>query len=270
MTQRGLPSLPDAAAAFAAMHDMADASALAILPYFRARLDIDDKSADGAFDPVTAADRDAEAAIRRIVAARFPDHGIIGEEFDDHRPGAEAIWMIDPIDGTRAFIMGLPVWGTLIGLTHNGRPLYGMMNQPFTGERFWGDGRTANFRTATQSGGLRTRSCGALSEAIVSATTPDMFKAGADRDRFEAVARAAKMRRFGGDCYAYCLLAMGFIDAVIEAELKPFDIVPLIPIIEGAGGVVSAWDGGPAHESSRVVACGDARLHEKLLPLLGG
>jgi histidinol phosphatase-like enzyme (inositol monophosphatase family) len=262
--------LPDAGEILSAMHDMADASARVILPHFRAWLDIDDKSVGGAFDPVTAADRDAEAAIRRIVEARFPGHGIVGEEFDDLRPEAQAIWMIDPIDGTRAFIMGLPLWGTLIGLTVNGAPVQGMMNQPFTGERFWGDGATAEFRTAATAGRLRTRPCANLDKAIVTATTPDMFKADGEKERFEAVARAARMRRFGGDCYAYCMLAMGFIDAVIEASLKPFDIVPLIPIIEGAGGIVSAWDGGPAHASSRVVACGDPRLHERLLAYLSG
>jgi myo-inositol-1(or 4)-monophosphatase len=249
------------------MHTLADASSQAILPYFRASAQIDNKH-DGGFDPVTEADRAAERIMRDMIAARFPQDGVLGEEYAATNPGATRQWTLDPIDGTRAFIMGLPVWGTLIGFTEGGRPLAGMMNQPFTGERFWSADGQARFRRDGVERLLQTRRCGALEEAVIAATTPDMFKLGYEVDTFERISRAARMRRFGGDCYAYCLLAMGFIDIVMEASLKPFDIIPLILIIENAGGAVSGWDGGAPEAASRILACGDRRLHHDILKML--
>jgi histidinol phosphatase-like enzyme (inositol monophosphatase family) len=250
------------------LHRLADASAAAILPHFRVRTDISNKAGEGEFDPVTAADRGAEEVIREIITREYPEHGIVGEEYGTLNPGAEYQWYIDPIDGTRAFITGSPMWGTLIGLTHAGRPVIGIMNQPYTGERFWGDGASAFHRDTGGERPLRTRACASLGEAILTATTPDMFKS-EDGAKFERLAGKVRLRRFGGDCYAYGLLAMGFIDAVVEASLKPFDIIPLIPIIEGAGGAVSGWDASPAASSSRVAACGDRALLPEVLRVLG-
>jgi histidinol phosphatase-like enzyme (inositol monophosphatase family) len=247
-------------------HALADRAGAVILPHFRSVTAVDHKGGDS-FDPVTAADREAETAIRQALAEACPSHGIIGEEFGNSGPGADYCWIIDPIDGTRAFIMGQPLWGTLIGLTVGGMPLLGLMDQPYTKERFWSGERESFFRHRGEETVMRTRPCGSLGEAVVASTTPDMFE-GPDGERYERLSRAARLRRFGGDCYNYCLLALGHIDLVVEAGLKPFDILPLIPIIERAGGVVSKWDGGDPREGGRIIAAGDSRLHAAAVELL--
>lgn len=246
---------------------LATASGDTILPFFRTSLGVDNKTSLG-FDPVTEADRAAEAAMRRLITTTFPQHGIVGEEFGDERPNAEYVWVLDPIDGTKSFISGLPVWGTLIALMHNGAPAFGMMHQPYIRERFFGDGGAANFRSA--DGGQRhlsVRRCASLADATLFATTPHMFH-GADRTAFDRVENEVRLSRYGGDCYAYCMLAAGHVDLVIEAELKSYDIAALVPIITGAGGVVTTWDGEPAHNGGRIVAAGDRRVHEAALKLL--
>ncbi len=250
-------------------HELADISAAAILPYFRRSLRVTNKQAGAGFDPVTAADRAAERAIRAAIARRFPDHGILGEEFASVEGSGRHQWVVDPIDGTRAFIMGSPLWGTLIGLIDGGRPLLGVMDQPFTRERFWGDGRTAHMRGPDgRSRRLKTRTCRALAEAVVTSTDPDMFAGSTERAGYGRVKARARMTRYGGDCYGYCLLAAGLVDVVIEVGLKSHDIVALIPIIEGAGGRVTTWDGGPALDGGRIVAAGDPRVHAEALQLL--
>lgn len=257
----------DALLAFA--HRLADLSGAAILPHFRdAHGRVDNKSQQGPYDPVTAADRAAEEVIRAAVAEAYPVHGLLGEEFGALRPEAELQWVIDPIDGTRAFIMGLPLWGTLIGLTQRGKPLLGLMQQPFTGERYWSTAEGAHYRGPEGERDLRTRPCPSLSEAVLSTTTPDMFAAGDETERFERLSRAARMRRYGGDCYSYCQLAAGHVDVIIEAGLKPYDIVALIPIVEKAGGCVTTWEGGDAAGGGRIVATGDPRLHEQMVKAL--
>ncbi len=219
---------------------------------------------------MTPADRAAERAIRKAIKARFPQHGIIGEEYADVAGEGRYRWLIDPIDGTRAFIMGSPLWGTLIGLLDGPTPVLGLMNQPFTGERFWSEGRTSRLRGPDgKVRRLKTRACARLADATLTSTHPDLFSA-AEAARFRAVKGRARMTRFGGDCYGYCLLAAGFVDLILEAGLKPYDIVPLIPIIEGAGGIVTTWDGGPAAQGGRIIAAGDARVHAEALALLGG
>ncbi len=248
------------------MDSLADAAGSAILPYFRTGMDIDNK-ADSHFDPVTAADRAAEEAMRALIEARHPGHGILGEEFEATRLDAESLWVLDPIDGTRAFISGLPVWGTLIGLKHAGRPIAGMMAQPFTGERFFGDTRSAVYRGPGGERPLRTRSCARLSEATLFTTSPRIFPPH-EQPVYDSVERAVRMARYGVDCYAYAMLAAGNIDVVVESGLKAFDIVALIPVIEGAGGAVTSWTGGDASEGGRVVASGDPRVHEEALRLL--
>ena len=250
-------------------HVLADSSADAILPYFRKPLSVTNKAGAG-FDPVTPADRAAERAIRKAIKARFPQHGIIGEEYADVAGEGRYRWLIDPIDGTRAFITGSPLWGTLIGLLDGPTPVLGLMNQPFTGERFWSEGRTSRLRGPDgKVRRLKTRACARLADATLTSTHPDLFST-AEAARFRAVKGRARMTRFGGDCYGYCLLAAGFVDLILEAGLKPYDIVPLIPIIESAGGIVTTWDGAPAAQGGRIIAAGDARVHAEALALLGG
>ncbi len=249
------------------VNELANLSGQAILPFFRTALTADDKSRGGAFDPVTEADRAGEAVMRGLIRRTFPDHGVIGEEYGDENAGAEYVWVLDPIDGTKAFIAGLPLWGTLIGLMRNGSPAYGLMNQPYTGERFFGDGGSAAFRGHNGERRLKTRRCANLGDALLSTTSPKMFP-GSTLAGYERVEREVRLARYGYDCYAYCMLAAGHIDLVVEAGLKPYDIVALIPVIEGAGGVVTGWDGGPATNGGSILAAGDRRLHDAALKLL--
>jgi myo-inositol-1(or 4)-monophosphatase len=248
---------------------LAAVSGETILPFFRTSLGIDDKGPAGRFDPVTAADRAAEQAMRALIRRTFPEHGVIGEEFGPERADAEYVWVLDPIDGTKSFIAGMPVWGTLIALTRFGEPIFGLMHQPFTRELFSGNGLAAEYRGPPGKRSLRARSCASLSDAVLFTTSPLLMNE-ADRAAFRKVEAAVKLSRYGGDCYAYCMLAAGHIDLVIETELKPYDIIPLIPILAGAGAVVTSWDGGPAALGGRVVAAGDARTHAAALELLKG
>ncbi|WP_375465745.1 histidinol-phosphatase [uncultured Methylobacterium sp.] len=251
------------------MDDLADASGRAILPFFRAQFALDDKARGAApFDPVTEADRAAELVLRKMIRETFPAHGILGEEFGSERMDAEYVWVLDPIDGTRSFISGLPTWGTLVGLTRNGGAVRGLMHQPYLGERFSGDGRSARLRGPRGERTLRTRRCASLAAAMLATTDPRLFSEGDEAERFRAVEAQVRMSRYGTDCYAYCMLAAGQIDLVIEAGLKPYDIVALIPIVEGAGGTITGWDGGPATAGGRVVAAGDPRLHAAALEVL--
>ena len=253
---------------------LAHASGEAILPFFRSSIGADDKSRGGVFDPVTEADRAGEIAMRRLITQTFPSHGIVGEEFGNQDADAEYCWVLDPIDGTKSFISGVPVWGTLIGLTRNGHPCYGMMHQPFTRERFFGDGSSATWRgpgpdRKDSERKLRTRPCASLEQATLMTTHPSLLLDGT-LEPFRRVEGRVRLSRYGCDCYAYCMLAAGHVDLVIESGLKPYDIVALIPIVEGAGGIVTNWQGGSAAEGGAIVACGDKRLHSEILKLLAG
>jgi len=255
---------------FAAFVDeLATVAGEAIRPFFRTTLGVEDKGRSGIFDPVTAADRAAEQAMRTLIRKAFPQHGIVGEEFGDENPGASYIWVLDPIDGTKSFISGMPAWGTLIGLLKDGLPVYGMMHQPFIGERFTGDGRSARYRGPAGERRLGARACAGLTDATLFTTSP-LLMSEQERGSFEKVQAKARLSRYGGDCYAYCMIAAGFVDLVIETNLKPHDIVPLIPIIEGAGGIVTNWSGKSARSGGRIVAAGDARVHAEALALLPG
>jgi len=252
---------------FAAFVDqLATVSGETILPFFRTALAIENKK-PGGFDPVTAADRAAEDAMRTLIRRSFPDHGILGEEYASERTDAEYVWVLDPIDGTKSFIAGMPAWGTLIGLMRFGEPVFGMMHQPFTRERFSGDGGAARYRGPMGNRDLHARDCGSLADALLFTTSPLLMNE-KDRAAFARVEKKAKLSRYGGDCYAYCMLAAGLIDLVIETEIKPHDIVPLIPIITGAGGIVTTWENGPAQGGGRIIAAGNARVHEAAMEKL--
>ena len=254
------------------VEELARASGEAILPFFRTALGAQDKSRGGVFDPVTEADRAAETVMRRMINASFPTHGVIGEEFGAQREDAEYVWVLDPIDGTKSFISGMPVWGTLIGLQHRGAPVYGLMHQPFTRERFSGDCASALWRgigakdEPTQRK-LRTRACASLAEATLMTTHPALLAEGT-LEPFRRVEEKVRLSRYGGDCYAYCMLASGHVDLVIESGLKPYDVVALVPIVEGAGGVITCWDGSSAAKGGAIIAAGDRRTHEQALKLL--
>ncbi len=253
---------------FAAFIDeLATVSGDAILPFFRTSLGVEDKNRGGSFDPVTAADRAAEQAIRALIRGNFPEHGIVGEEYGNERTDAEYVWVLDPIDGTKSFISGMPAWGTLIALTRFGEPVFGMMHQPFIRERFTGDGGAARYRGPAGNRALMVRPCAALSDAVLFTTSP-LLMAEDERGAFKRVEEAVRLSRYGGDCYAYCMVAAGHVDVVIESGLKPHDIVALIPIITGAGGIVTSWDGGPATAGGRIIAAGDRRVHEAAVALL--
>jgi inositol-phosphate phosphatase/L-galactose 1-phosphate phosphatase/histidinol-phosphatase len=245
--------------------ELADAAGSAIRPYFRTALAVDDK-AD--LSPVTAADRAAEAAMRRLINARFPQHGIIGEEYGPERADADFVWVLDPIDGTKSFISGVPLFGTLIALTTQGEPILGVIDQPVSRERWVG---ARGHRTRFGDRLARCRPCPDLAAATLFATTPDMFD-GADRAAFVRVAGAAKLVRYGADCYAYGLVALGCIDLVVEASLKPYDFAAMAPIVAGAGGIASDWQGRPLGLGSdgRVIVAGDHRAHRAALALLQG
>jgi len=251
------------------VNELASVSGETILPFFRTALTIEDKGRSGSFDPVTAADHAAESAMRTLIRRTFPDHGIIGEEYGGERANAEYVWVLDPIDGTKSFISGMPTWGTLIALLRSGEPVFGMMNQPFIRERFSGDGAKAHYRGPAGARDLRVRACADLAEAVLFTTSPLLMKAG-DRELFGRVEQMVRLSRYGGDCYAYCMLAAGHVDLVIETGLKPYDVLPLVPIIAGAGGVITTWDGGAPNGGGRIVAAGDKRLHAAALEMLRG
>jgi myo-inositol-1(or 4)-monophosphatase len=237
---------------------LADAARAAILPYFRADHTITDKGA-GRFDPVTDADQAAERAMLALIERTFPDHGVLGEEYGERESRSGYQWILDPIDGTRAFIAGLPTWGVLIGLYYEGRPLLGVMDQPYLDERYRGwmsrDSLGANATVRSETRPLKTRACAGLNEAIFCTTDPHLFR-DEEANAFARVRESAKLVRYGCDCYAYAMIAAGHIDGVIESGLKAFDIAALIPIIAGAGGGVCAWNGGDASQGGRVLAWG--------------
>ncbi|AWI78744.1 histidinol-phosphatase [Parazoarcus communis] len=250
--------------AVALAHRLADEARRIALPRFRTPLDVfvkDDES------PVTVADREVEAALRTLIGETFPDHGILGEEQGRENMDAEYVWVIDPIDGTKSFITGSPLWGALIALLHRGRPVLGLIDIPYTGERWSAAGGAQTLFNGQQA---RTRGCAELGAACIYTTSPDAFEP-ADWARFDALSRRTALRRFGGDSYCYGLLASGHVDLVVEAGLQPYDYLALVPVIEGAGGVITDWQGRPLGVDSdgRVVAAATASLHAAALAGLG-
>jgi histidinol phosphatase-like enzyme (inositol monophosphatase family) len=245
---------------------LADAARKETLPRFRVGADVVNKEAGG-FDPVTEGDRAAEIAIRAVIEQYFPDHGILGEEHGSVGLDREYVWVIDPIDGTRAFISGVPVWGTLIGLYRNGEAVMGLIDQPFTGERYFADGTVSRYSGPDGSKVLSARPCESLSDAILFTTSPHLFVDGR-KARFEAVQEKVRLFRYGCDCYAYALLAAGHIDLVVECGLKPYDVGGLIPVIEQAGGIITTWDGGPAENGGEIIAAGSRKVYDAAMAIL--
>lgn len=251
------------------------ASSDVILPLFRRDHGLEDKGAksggDEVFDPVTEADRGAEAAIRRLIAERYPDHGVIGEEYGEDRPGAEFVWVLDPIDGTRAFIAGLPVWTTLIALRHDGEPILSSIGQPYVGEIFIG-GPAVGSRLISRGGetALRTRTGVPLSDAIIATTDPAGCFSGPERAAWERAWSAARLARLGCDAYAYAMVAAGKIDLVIEGSgLKTWDVEAAVPLIEGAGGLATDWRGlRVGRNGGQLLVAGSQAVLDDALPLL--
>lgn len=248
----------------------ADESARVILPYFRDQFTIDHKEGQGVFDPVTEADRAGEKCIRALIDQDFGDDSIHGEEFGAREGTTAYRWVLDPIDGTRSFISGIPLWGTLIGLTHNGDAVMGAMNQPYIDELFIGSSQGTYLRRGGVKTPLKTRKCLKLEDALTGTTAPELFSAPADFEAFERIKKAVKLVRYGGDCYLYCMIAAGQLDLVVEVGLNAYDIAALVPIVENAGGIVTTWDGGPAAEGGSIVAAGCPELHEEALKVLRG
>jgi histidinol phosphatase-like enzyme (inositol monophosphatase family) len=246
---------------------LADAAAAETLPLFRSRgLGTVNKATSG-FDPVTEADRAAERAMRDVLGRRRPADGILGEEFDAVAARSGLTWVLDPIDGTRAFLSGAPTWGTLIGLNAGEAPLIGVIDQPYVGERFMGGLGRAELRRRANTTALATRTCAGLDGAILYTTFPAI---GTDPERlaFERVRDRVRLTRYGFDCYAYALVALGHVDLVIEAGLQSYDIQGPMAVVTAAGGIVSDWQGGPAHRGGQVIAAGDAQTHAAALDLL--
>ncbi len=242
---------------------LADASGAVIRPYFRTPVAVEDKPDES---PVTIADRDAEAAIRSLIGEHFPDHGIVGEEHGSERADARHVWVIDPIDGTKSFISGLPLFGTLIALLEEGEPILGVIDQPVLRERWLG----ARGRGTTLNGApVRARSCAGLDRAALFTTTPDMFS-GDHARRYERLRQSVRLARYGGDCYAAGLLASGFVDLHVEGSMQPYDYLALAPVVEGAGGVMTDWQGAPLslHSDGYTLAAGDPALHAQAMEVL--
>ncbi|MFQ5623522.1 MAG: histidinol-phosphatase [Paracoccaceae bacterium] len=249
-------------------HALADAARVETLKYFRAGgVAAENKAGGGGFDPVTEADRAAEAAMREILEQDRPHDGIHGEEYG-HKAGTSGLtWVLDPIDGTRSFISGTPVWGVLIGLDAGKGPVLGLVDQPFIGERFLGAFGEATYLRGDIPVRISTRPCKSLSEAVLFTTFPELNSA-EERAGFSEVSGRVRLTRYGMDCYAYAMLAMGQIDLVIETGLFPYDIQGPQGLIESAGGVVTDWRGGPAHRGGRIIAAGDPGLHAQALEIL--
>lgn len=248
-------------------HRMADAARAAILPFFRSTDLGTENKEEGGFDPVTRADREAEKAMRRVLSEHRPDDAILGEEFGSKSGTTGVTWVLDPIDGTRGFISGTPTWGVLIAVANANGPIFGIIDQPYIGERFEGGFGRAGMTGPHGPRDLGTRGQTRLDEAILFTTFPEIGTR-SEQTAFQAVAENMRLTRYGTDCYAYALLALGQIDLVIEAGLNAYDIQAPIAVIEAAGGVISDWDGGPAHEGGRVLAAANGSIHAAALDIL--
>lgn len=251
----------------ATAHALADAARAAILPHFRAPgLAADNKDA-AAFDPVTIADQNAEAAMRAVLAQRRPDDGIIGEEFGDKAGTSGLTWVLDPVDGTRGFLSGTPTWGVLIAVGDANGPILGIIDQPYIGERFIGGLGLAQLVGPSGRRALETRAARALDQAILFTTFPEVGTPD-EGSVFKALSSKVKLTRYGMDCYAYALVAAGQIDLVVEAGLHIYDVQAPIAVIEAAGGIVTDWAGCPVHQGGQVLAAANVEIHTAALAIL--
>ena len=244
-------------------NELADAARPIAARYFRTQVAIDDKTDNS---PVTIADREAETAMRDLLTRHVPEHGVFGEEHGAVRTDAEYVWVLDPIDGTKAFITGLPIFGTLIALLHRGKPVMGIIDQPILKERWLGvEGQRSTFNGQP----ISVRACPSLANAYMYSTAPIMFP-GAYEKPHEALTKKVKLFRWGGDCYAYGLLASGHVDLVVEASLKLYDFAALVPVVKGAGGLITDWRGKELDMNSdgSVLAAGDAKIHAESMRIL--
>jgi histidinol phosphatase-like enzyme (inositol monophosphatase family) len=239
-----------------------------ILPLFRNPLAVDNKI-EGGFDPVTEADRSAEHAMRRAIAGKFPDHGIIGEEFDPQPARSEFCWVLDPIDGTRSFICGMPTWTTLIALAYQGRPILGAVSQPYVGEMFIGGPYGSWCERGTDRRRLSVNPASDIASAILTTVAPEIYRSERQKRALQQMRSRTRMTRFGGDAYFFAMLASGFVDIAMDAGLAAYDIAALVPIIEGAGGIVTTWEGGDASQGGDILAAASAGLHASALEIIG-
>jgi len=248
--------------------DAARAAGPLALEHFRVKIQVEDKHTRNQYDPVTAADRNVERYLRERISERFPDHGIVGEEEDNKTGSNRYSWIIDPIDGTRAFISGMTAWGIMLGLRDDEKPVAGIIHQPYINETFCGSAEGAWLYHQEHVRAISTSGRQTLKDAILYCTHPSIFPNAEEFNAFERVANACRMMRYGGDCYSYCLLALGSVDLIIESGLQAYDVQPLIPLIEGAGGVITDRTGACAADGGFVVAAASAELHARALELL--
>jgi myo-inositol-1(or 4)-monophosphatase len=249
---------------------LADASGAVIRPFFRQGIEVVNKQGGQAFDPVTEADKGAERALRGMIGRERPDDAILGEEFGESSGKNKYRWVLDPLDGTRAFITGRHEWGSLIALEQDGVPVLGILDQPVLGERFIGVNGAAHLVQAGRATPLKTRACAELSDVILCATDPSAYFSHAQLTAFTRVKEKTRMTRYGGDCYLFAALALGFVDLVIEAGFHAWDAAALIPLVEGAGGMMTDWSGGSCASGKTILAAGDKRMHEAAMKLLAG
>ena len=249
--------------------ELADAARAETLSRWQGGWIADDKSGGGSYDPVTEADRGAEQAMRTLIEAHFPDHGIQGEEFPDRPAQGRYSWSLDPIDGTRSFICGLPTWVTLIALLDDGEPLLGLIDVPRLNERYVGYGSLATLSSPMAEASLKTSGCTRLAEARVSTTDPFLF-VDAEAEGFDRLRRQSRTTRYGHDGYGYARLAAGSLDLVVESGLKPYDYNALIPVVRAAGGAIGDWRGGQDFTPGRIIAAATQALYEEAVELLAG
>lgn len=247
--------------------EMADAGRPIALNYFRNNNQIVENKLANGFDPVTVADKEIELIFRKILSERRPQDGILGEEFSDVIGVSGLTWVLDPIDGTRGFISGTPTWGMLIGVNDGTQPVFGIIDQPFTAERFIGGFGQSVLQHNGHEQALKVRSCTSLQNAVLFSTMPEVGTE-AETKLFNSVSQKCKLTRYGMDCYAYALLAAGQIDLVIEAQLNPYDIQGPLAVVQAAGGIVTNWQGGAADQGGQVIAAGDPTIHAAAMKIL--